>query len=139
MGFKTKVKSLFNKGKNFATSKYFSLKKKRLLKKIKLAELNYEPFPFLIIDNFFDPQEFKKITLSESIIVEGDSDEELIDNLSSKIPISVLQDNILFSRKCISLKESILKTRFFGHPKFFSQYFFWIFPEMKSLFGAPCL
>ena len=28
-----------------------------------------------------------------------------IDNLSSKIPISVLEDNILFSRKCISLKE----------------------------------
>tara|TARA_B100000123_G_scaffold165921_1_gene122816 strand:+ start:554 stop:1489 length:936 start_codon:yes stop_codon:yes gene_type:complete len=84
MGFKTKVKSLINKGKNFATSKYFSLKKKRLLKKIKLAELNYEPFPFLIIYNFFDPEEFKKITLSESIIVEGNSDEELIDNLSSK-------------------------------------------------------
>ena len=33
-----------------------------------------------------------------------------IDNLSSKIPISVLEDNILFSRKCISLKESILKS-----------------------------
>ena len=33
-----------------------------------------------------------------------------IENLSSKIPISVLEDNILFSRKCISLKESILKS-----------------------------
>ncbi len=30
-----------------------------------------------------------------------------IDNLSSKIPISVLEDNILFSRKCISLKDII--------------------------------
>lgn len=84
MAFKKKIKSLIGKSKDFTTSKYFFPEKKKLLNKIKLAELNYEPFPFLLIENFFSSKEFTKITSSKFITIEGDSDDKLINNLFSK-------------------------------------------------------
>ena len=79
-----KKNSLQKNFKKLRVKKNIFFKKNKLINKIKSAEIIQEPFPYLLVDNFFDEEEFQKIITSEVINVNGDSDETLLDNLSAK-------------------------------------------------------